>query len=528
MKDISNNPGILPVNMGSAYLQSSTHILTHYFDISPIYEEFNKLISQRDRFLNSTEKKSYLIFDITENIKVIGYIENLIKEKFKMFRISRNKRGLIDGLGSIIKSISGNLDANDAERYDSIISEIKENQQNIAKQINKQYSVNLGIIEKFNNTISDIRHNEEILKERILLLKTVVEKADSIRHSIYAKDITQQLINLLNVVLNIMQDIENSVAFCKLQTLHSSIITGDELLQELSKISQFYKNQLPFPIIPSSINKYETLIKPKCFIKNQQIIYFLSVPLYDKESYELYYFLPTPSSNLNIIIPSSKYHLKSKDDLLPLDDFCVFINGYHCDKKQLTFQNNSCERKILFENDFSSCQHTRLKITENSLEYIPEINEYLAVLLQSEMVKENCHSVSHTKMMTGVILFDNNGCDTYISNRLLVFNDTTVGHAINFEEPSIKIMENSNVKFPEIKLRQLKIKKLENIVPIQLEDRKHVPDGYHLSATVISLILITIFGCLLIFKYFRRSRRNPDNNHDVARTQPLATDAIPF
>ena len=47
---------------------------------------------------------------------------------------NRNKRGLINGLGSIIKSITGNLDSQDAERYDEIFRKIEENQKILEKQ----------------------------------------------------------------------------------------------------------------------------------------------------------------------------------------------------------------------------------------------------------------------------------------------------------------------------------------------------------------------------------------------------------
>lgn len=45
-----------------------------------------------------------------------------------LFSYKRNKRGLINGLGSIVKAISGNLDSEDAVKYDKLFEKINKNQ----------------------------------------------------------------------------------------------------------------------------------------------------------------------------------------------------------------------------------------------------------------------------------------------------------------------------------------------------------------------------------------------------------------
>lgn len=52
----------------------------------------------------------------------------LISNKISMFESSRSKRGLIDGLGSVIKSISGNLDYTDALKYENAIKTLRTNE----------------------------------------------------------------------------------------------------------------------------------------------------------------------------------------------------------------------------------------------------------------------------------------------------------------------------------------------------------------------------------------------------------------
>ena len=71
-------------------------------------------------------------------MKLLNHYKNEVKSKFQNLNINENlrkKRGLINGLGSVIKSITGNLDAQDAEYYDKLIDELKNNQQNIQKNL---------------------------------------------------------------------------------------------------------------------------------------------------------------------------------------------------------------------------------------------------------------------------------------------------------------------------------------------------------------------------------------------------------
>lgn len=54
------------------------------------------------------------------------------------------------------------------------------------------------------------------------------------------------------LILNIVQNIENLLAFCKLKTVYLSIIANKELFKELLKIEPIYRNKLPFYIKPKN------------------------------------------------------------------------------------------------------------------------------------------------------------------------------------------------------------------------------------------------------------------------------------
>lgn len=58
------------------------------------------------------------------------------------------KRGLINGLGSIIKTISGNMDNDDAELLNRQIETIKLNEHDLKGALNQQISLNNKLAEK--------------------------------------------------------------------------------------------------------------------------------------------------------------------------------------------------------------------------------------------------------------------------------------------------------------------------------------------------------------------------------------------
>nr|CAI5837800.1 unnamed protein product [Callosobruchus analis] len=88
--------------------------------------------------------------------KVDGKLNEIVPstyETFPSFSI-RIKRGLVNGLGSIFKTITGNLDAKDGERFESLISELQNNQNKISEAINSQRTLSVELIDNFNKPIS--------------------------------------------------------------------------------------------------------------------------------------------------------------------------------------------------------------------------------------------------------------------------------------------------------------------------------------------------------------------------------------
>lgn len=492
----------MTINLGNAKLQSSTHTFVHFFEISNLTYQYQNILLQLNDFKNITNHKKFPIKQVNDYYKIINYNKELIEEKLAPFNTTqRNKRGLIDGLGSIIKQLTGNLDATDGKHIQNSLHIIKQNQENIVHQINNQYTINKEIMSKFNETVKNIKHNELLIESSLMKLDRRNKEITTVLDVLAAKDILNKIIHIFNVILNILQDIENSLTFCQNNIIHPSIITNTELLNELQKISKYYSTQLPFEISPNTIQFYKNIIKPICFIKGTEIIYTLSIPLFEQTIYNLYYFIPIPTIKFQITIPNIRYTLKSNSKLVALTDICEFINKqYLCTKRKQSFKNTTCEHEILTKNYYPSCTQLQLQ-PQKILEFIPEINQYLGAFNNPSELEKHCKQTWKKEKIQGIFLFHNNvECEYTIDGQLLMFNDSTKGHPLVIETLTPTSTEiQTGTPLPKLKLKTLNLGELNNnIQPIELIKEESSYNPWHLSGTVILYLIIFVAVTILI------------------------------
>ena len=234
--------------------------------MTPLYEEFTKLGSRYDSIKLNDISNINLAKEFSNYDKIISFLQQTILTKIENIHATysqnyRTKRGLINGLGTILKSISGNLDDSDGKKIYQILDHLKDNEKNLQSQIQNQYSVSHSLIEKFNLNVKNIMHNENALKSKIIQLNSIVRHGISQQNILVISDVMQQVIFLYNALLNTFEEIENSITFCKLGVLHPSIIKTTELFEEIKQISSHYKDQFPFDLTLNNILDFESTIK---------------------------------------------------------------------------------------------------------------------------------------------------------------------------------------------------------------------------------------------------------------------------
>lgn len=496
-----------------------------------MFIEFYTLNVQYDSLRLSYINNSVYTRELVNYDKIAQFSKKSISAKIENIQIhdnaqNRTKRGLINILGSIVKGITGNLDANDGERIYNILDHLQTNEKSLQSQLKMEYSFSSQLVQNFNDTIQDVKHNQIMLKSKIMQLSKIVKGGSTHQDILFAGNVYNQLLILYNSILNTLQDIENSITFCRLSTLHPSIIKSKELFSELEKIVFHYKSQLPFELKYENILDFEAIIKVNCKIDSNKITYFLSIPIdFDKE-FDLYYLLPIPTkheSEFVTIISSAKYLLKSKLDnvITPLNDKCTQGKTYHCPYQLQANYNASCEEGILLHENSSKCLFSKIEILENHIETVPEINQYLSVFPKEEKLQIQCQQEIEAKLLTGIYLIkENPQCKLFFRGRELLFQGSSYGRPIIMDTPHFKLERNDLPQF-KINLKTLNLKGLpvNPIVPINSNYLPvyHIPSGWTI---LLYIMLLTIAIYIWVRKLkINKSKDNPRSQEAVIEVQ---------
>lgn len=87
---------------------------------------------------------------------------------------NRVKRGWIDGAGTVLKTIFGTLDANDAKVYNDAINKLNREEQMTVKLLADQANVVKTTISNFNSSITNFKENEIIFNKNLLTIQNFV------------------------------------------------------------------------------------------------------------------------------------------------------------------------------------------------------------------------------------------------------------------------------------------------------------------------------------------------------------------
>lgn len=125
---IHNHEGFHVHSLGLSKVKSHYHNFYHFINISKIEIEYRKLLTDKFLLENSISIKNQSIKPLVtiHHINCLKIEENINKLKMR----KPSKRRLVNIVGTGIKFITGNPDANDAHKYEENINSLFKNQGN--------------------------------------------------------------------------------------------------------------------------------------------------------------------------------------------------------------------------------------------------------------------------------------------------------------------------------------------------------------------------------------------------------------
>ncbi|KAL4154028.1 hypothetical protein QTP88_001861 [Uroleucon formosanum] len=234
--------------------------------------------------------------------------------------VTREKRGLVNLVGRVQKTLFGTLDDTDAELYDKQIEKLQSSQQNLLKIIDKQTSV----LKATANTFKEANRMEAQINRLGVLYNRM---ADTVNQTVINLDIVEARTNI-NEQINILNLLFQQLSFetdtiCEIiiaaqgGIMHSSVIAVNELRQQLKDISLIVPKEqsLPFNLNQVSLYELSKISKFNIIYKNETLIFEIVIPLVNSVELTLYHVIPLPvvkNDHYIHIIPEYSYIAISK------------------------------------------------------------------------------------------------------------------------------------------------------------------------------------------------------------------------
>lgn len=476
LSNLDNSGGLIPLKLGPAFIETEEHLLLIQYDLRNLQTSLDKLdnIFQQVKRNNPAQNQSQTYYEYIESIETT--LETA-KEKAKNLKprqdltkgkqrrkeeLLRKKRGLINGLGTVVKFITGNLDDNDRKKYDKLIRKLTENNAQTNAQLNQEHRVLTNLIQKYNDTIDMLNKNN---REITVKLRDYAKTASEPRSAKLRAIASQMLINA-NIILNQQREIETSLSFCKLGITHPSIIPLHAFESELVDIVRENVNN-NIKLFNSTI-EYELNSKVICSLYNEQIIYIIKIPVYLDKKLQLFLLQPVPIRRNNdfvTILPQSKYVITDSNLNInySTNQLCYKNNDrFYCTLELLSpcKRATNCSQNILKHNTLQGCQFTKIKISDPYYLIIPETGHVVITSLHDIPLEDKRPNGNSRSRIKGTWIIKPTQDTIILDDQPILITSTA----------------KSNLRVPFIQTDELlktQVKPLE----LNLQDYSNIPDS---------------------------------------------------
>lgn len=404
-----------------------------------------------------------------EDKQTISTEIKIIKSKLRTLQNpTRQKRGLINIIGTAQNWLFGTMDDKDRQEIFEHLQVIEENNHKAIQNLNKQIKIN----DHYNKTLSDLKMLIE--NDRIKILNSANQANQDLKELNYKILFLDQETKLRYLENKINQILDNIIA-TKHNMIHPSMLT----LEELDTYNiDFHKLRL----LKAGVTEY----------KNQLLIFAIKIP----KSYivtELQIIKPIPNSE--------GFEINEQDDMI------IEIKGkcYQYDENTLLKDLKESKNCIFQE---------KCALVYNNVTSIEEIDDETILVknMYNDTMWQNCDKRKIN--LTGNYLINFNNCTLGIRNKKFYNKKITLLDKYFYPANEIKDMHIKPINFDKIILENMK-----NIEEIQeLKYHKNIMYGTNITITITLIVSIL---CLIIFIIWKN---NKDKIKIINNMKPEASD----
>lgn len=525
------------VHLGHARNIASQWELMHYIDLQPI---INNYIQNKNTFLK--------FFNSTRNIckNVQNYAPQILENELQKTEIlineiipetSRFKRGLFNFIGTVEKTLTGVLDADDGERYERNFKNLFNNQQTLKLDFENQLSLNKNFIKKVNNTIFDLSKNQKELAVTITTLSSSMSKFETTQLCVFTESQTALSLIHFEQLNSLLMDISIMQTFSRHSQFHTTMLKPNELLNELKTIQKYLPPEISLMIEPNlqTLPIFEKMIQVKTYQTNTKLYFILTIPLTYKTTFDYIKLFPLPNKNKQIILPKGNYLLSNGQSYALTNQPCQLIveNQYICEIEQIT-TSDLCVKNLIKHNS-DNCKKITLSQFNNQIIKIKEISTYLLIMYDLEKLQIECtdRPTILKRIIGNYLLTIDSFCKVTIGKNILIPTHKTITkpniyplfelQMFNISNKQNKLKVNlTKINFGDINEIYDQVEFEENRLKTQtlldLETDKMIWTTYVIPIIIIILFLLILIYCYPNYKKLLYKLSCKSNNVKILKT----------
>lgn len=254
-----------------------------HFNLTSLKESYNNIQETVSSLtLRSNNTFPYLLSELNETIRETK------KELNKLLPATpRRKRGLVNGLGSIIKFISGNLDQDDLDNLQKQLNSLRQSNSKEIKHINKLISFSNSIAQKFYIEMNHVNYNMKVIKG---ILQQEDFKINLLEHLQYVL----LCVNKFDKIIRVLQD---TISLSFKEMTNVKMFSQKDITNIVKHLQLIYPTKTI--IHNDQYHQFENLklSKTQVLMMNEEMIVILFVPITNGKTYTLYRVSPIPNKN---------------------------------------------------------------------------------------------------------------------------------------------------------------------------------------------------------------------------------------
>lgn len=511
-----NSSGFFLEPLGDAKILSHYHGFLFHLNLTNILKSFKVLyensLEYHDTFPHEspgpnhdTISESYLSMlrsNVLECKQILGKFSD---SKLGKSSDSKKKRGLINGVGKLIKFIAGNPDNDDLEL--------------IMGNIDRLHRTQSGTIEKINQLTCFANHITKRLSVQADVLNGNINRMEIFLNLLQKKTETRALlqyeVHQSEKFLEFLKQIERTVSVSLADIPNLEMIKVDELKEIHQYLTNVYSPLQLFTFDEHHLFKMLEGTKISIIGTNQAITFLLKLPILYPDSYQYLRVYPIPTVDNVIIVPPHKYQLQASDNELWTSEKCrrtsnVTLCTHPPVQEQCTLAKLSCPA-VTVNNDY--------KLVQVLSNY-----QVLTSFKLSEEILEDCSGIITRHKLSGTNIIDS-PCRLIIGTHVIA--KSTPSYQIHVPEYKPLALNSSlqvqlNLKYLESPTEILQAASLLN-PPLPETSAIQIIHSAVIMAIMASLTVLIILYRQRIKELFCYPRQIVTLNQDVTLNEDVQT-----